>query len=177
MNKILAGCIGLSLAAGMMQASAQSFSDQALDELYERGQRAMAPNWRGLGKTRESAVFIHEDIRKADNGMLAVWTHHELPAPGYIEKEKPYLSTRDRMLVDCKGSRTATSDVAYYAERFGYGAVVGTARRKPELIEVVPDSIEALLVKVVCDAKPKPQKAAKKAKAAPQPSKEKTQGE
>jgi hypothetical protein len=172
MNKILAGCIGLSLVAGMTQASAQSFSDKALDDLYERGQREMAPNWRGLGKTRESAVFIHEDIRKADNGVLAVWMHHELPAPGYIEKEKPYLSTRDRMLVDCKGSRTGISDVAYYAERFGFGAVVWTVRRKPELAEVVPDSIEALLVKVVCESKPSKGKAAKKAKTAP-PSKEK----
>lgn len=171
MNKILPGCIGLLLAASVTQVSGQPISDKALDELYERGQREMAPNWRGLGKTRESAVFIHQDIRKADNGTLAVWMHHELPAPGYIEKEKPYLSTRDRMLVDCKGSRTGTSDIAYYAERFGFGAVVWTVRRKPELAEVVPDSIEELLVKVVCA--PKPRKAVKKAKAVTPDSQEK----
>lgn len=175
MNKILGGCIVLSLAASMPHAFAQPYSDKTLDELYERGQREMAPNWRALGKTHESAVFIHQDVRKAGNGMLAVWVHHELPAPAYIEKEKPYLSTRDRMLVDCKASRAGAADIAYYTERFGFGAVVWTARRMPEMADVVPDSIEELLVKVVCA--PKPRKAPQKAKAANPPAGEKTQKE
>ena len=171
MNKILAQCIAVSIAATAPQAFAQEYGDKALDTLYERGQREMAPNWRPLGKTRDSAVFVHQDVRKVDNGMLSVWTHHELPAPGYIEKEKPYLSTRDRMLVDCKGARTGISDIAYYSERFGFGTVVGTVRRRAELAEVVPDSIEELLVTVVCA--PKPRKAAQKSKPALQsPAKE-----
>ncbi|HYC42374.1 MAG TPA: surface-adhesin E family protein [Noviherbaspirillum sp.] len=170
MNRFLAKCIVIAMTITASPSFAQGNGDKTLDSLYERGQRDMAPNWRGLGKTQESAVFIHQDIRKADNGMLSVWTHHELPAPGYIDKEKPYLSTRDRMLVDCKGGRTGTTDIAYYSERFGFGAVVGTTRRKAELADVVPDSIEELLLKVVCA--PKPAKAQQKAKTATPPAKE-----
>lgn len=162
MNKFLANCMAVSIAMAVPQVFAQQNGDKALDSLYERGQREMAPNWRGLGKTKESAVFLHQDVRKTENGLLSVWAHHELPAPGYIEKEKPYLSTRDRMLVDCKTARAGTTDVAYYSDRFGYGSVVGTERRKVELADVVPDSIEELLVKVVCA--PKPHKALPKAK-------------
>jgi len=164
MNKLLAGCIAVSIIVAAPQTFAQAYGDNPLDSLYERGQREMAPNWRGLGKTHESAVFVHQDTRKVENGMLSVWTHHELPAPGYIDKEKPYLSTRDRMLVDCKGARTGTTDIAYYSERFGYGMVVATAHRKAELADVVPDSIEELLMKVVCT--PKAGRPAKKAKTA-----------
>jgi len=169
MNSLLARCIALSIAAASpySQAFAQPRDDKTLDSLYERGQRELAPNWRGLGKTHESAVFVHQDIRKAEKGMLSVWTHHELPAAGYIDKEKAYLSTRDRVLVDCKGVRTATADIAYYAERFGYGTVVATARKNAELAEAVPDSIEELLVKVVCA--PKTAKTARAAKAPKKP--------
>lgn len=170
MNKFLATCIAVAMAITVSPSFAQANEDNILNALYERGQHEMAPNWRGLGKTHESAVFVHQDIRKADNGMLSVWTHHELPAPGYFDKEKTYLSTRDRMLVDCKGARTGTTDVAYYSERFGFGTVVGTARRKAELADVVPDSIEELLLKVVCV--PKPLKAPQKAKTATPPAKE-----
>lgn len=170
MNRMLAQCIAIAMTIGASPSFAQANADKTLDSLYERGQREMAPNWRGLGKTQESAVFIHQDIRKGDNGMLSVWTHHELPAPGYIDKEKPYLSTRDRMLVDCKGGRTGTTDIAYYSERFGFGSVVGTARRKAELADVVPDSIEELLLKVVCA--PKPVKTPPKAKTTTPPAKE-----
>ncbi|WP_420476264.1 surface-adhesin E family protein [Noviherbaspirillum sp. ST9] len=170
MNRFLAKCIAAAMAISASPSFAQANGDKILDSLYERGQREMAPNWRGLGKTRESAVFVHQEIRKADNGMLSVWTHHELPSPGYIDKEKHYLSTRDRMLVDCKGARTGTTDVAYYSERFGFGAVVGTSRSKAELADVVPDSIEELLLKVVCA--PKPAKAPQKAKSTTPPAKE-----
>ena len=161
MNSILARCIALSIAAASPQAQAfaQPQDDKTLDSLYERGQRELAPNWRSLGKTHESAVFVHQDVRKVEKGMLSVWTHHELPAAGYIDKEKAYLSTRDRVLVDCKAARTATADVAYYAERFGYGTVVATTRKNAEFAEAVPDSIEELLVKVVCA--PKTARAAK----------------
>lgn len=170
MYRFLAKCIAIVMAMTASPSFAQASGDKTLDSLYERGQREMAPNWRGLGKTHESAIFIHQEVRKADNGMLSVWTHHELPAPEYIDKEKPYLSTRDRMLVDCKGGRTGTTDVAYYSERFGFGTVVATARKKGELADVVPDSIEELLLKVVCA--PKPAKAPRQAKTASPPAKE-----
>lgn len=170
MNKFLASCIAMSVAACAPLALARASGDSNIDSLYERGQREMAPNWRALGKTHESAVFVHQNVRTMDNGMLSVWTHHELPGAEYIDKEKRYLSTRDRMIVDCKGGRTGTTDITYYSERFGFGTVVGTERRKVELTDAVPDSIEELLVKVVCVAKPA--KPPKKAKPAPEPAKE-----
>ncbi|RZI43137.1 hypothetical protein EGT07_09825 [Herbaspirillum sp. HC18] len=170
MNKILGCGAALALAFGACQSHAQqSYSSAELDSLYERGQREMAPNWRGLGKTHEAAVFIHNDVRKADNGLLAVWMHYELPAPEYVEKEKSYLSTRDRMLVDCKSSRTGTTDSTYYADRFAHGAVVLSNRKKPEMMEVVPDSIEELLLKTACAAKPRSTPPKRKV---PKPSKE-----
>ncbi|OWW19694.1 surface-adhesin E family protein [Noviherbaspirillum denitrificans] len=171
MNRILATCVAVAITLGASPSFAEANEDKSLDSLYERGQKELAPNWRGLGKTHASAVFVHQDVRKADGGMLAVWTHHELPAPGYVDKEKPYLSTRDRMLVDCKGVRTGTTDVAYYSERFGFGMVVGTERRKAELTDAVPDSIEELLVKAVCTSA-KPAKVARKTKSAEAPAKE-----
>ena len=167
MNKFMATCIAVSTAMASPQSFAEANGDKTLDSLYERGQREMAPNWHGLGKTHDSAVFVHQDVRKVDNGMLSVWTHHELPAPEYIDKEKPYISTRDRMLVDCKAGRTGTTDIAYYSERFGFGMVMGTLQSKSKLADVVPDSIEELLLKVVCASKPG--KAPQKSKsAAPQ---------
>jgi len=153
MNKILAGAAVLWLAIGTASTHAQTYSGQALDALYEHGLREMAPNWRGLGKTHEAAVFIHSEVRKTDNGRLAVWMHQELSAPEYIEKETSYLSTRDRMVVDCRTARIGKTDMAYYAERFAHGQVVWTSRKQAEMIEVVPDSIEELLVKVVCAPK------------------------
>lgn len=165
MNKFLAAGLVLSLAWRAESVSAQTYGGQSLDSLYELGLREMAPNWRGLGKTHDAAVFIHNNVRKGDKGRIAVWTHHELPAAEYLEKEKPYLSTRDRVLVDCKAATLGTSDLTYYSERFAHGAVVGTSRMKGvELREVMPDSIEELLVKTACPAPPA--KPAPKAKAA-----------
>lgn len=164
MNKFLAGAAAALLACA---AQAQPGVSQEVDALYDRGQREMAPNWRPLGKTNDAAVFIHNDIRKADNGMLAVWVHFELPAPEYIEKEKPYLSTRDRMVVDCKGLRVGPADSTYYAERYGHGAVVWSNRRKPDMVDAVPDSIEEHLIKTVCAPKTKVKTAAKRKPAPP----------
>jgi hypothetical protein len=164
MNKFLAGGLVLCLAWHAGHSSAQSYGGQPLDSLYDQGMREMAPNWRGLGKTHDAAIFIHNDVRKADKGRLSVWTHHELSATEYLEKEKAYLSTRDRMLIDCKASTLGTSNLAYYSQRFARGAVVGTTRIKGvEMTEVMPDSIEELLVKTVCA--PAPRKAAAKPKA------------
>lgn len=165
MNKFLTSCFTLSFIAHAAQVYAQPDPRKTLDVLYERGQQEMVSNWSRLGITHKSAVFMHNDVRKAANEQLAVWTHNELPVTEYLEKERAYLSMRERMLVDCKTARIGVSDQAYYADHFARGAVVGTNRiRNVEMQEAVPDSIEELLVKTVCA--PKPRKAAvKKAKA------------
>jgi len=164
MNKLVAGGVVLFFFAHGAHVAAQHDPRKSLESLSERGQSEMAPNWRSLGITHKSAVFMHQDIRKTDKSTLAVWTHYELPVAEYLEKEKKYLSTRERMLVDCSASRLGVSDQAYYAQHFARGEVVGTNRiRNVEWQEAVPDSIEELLVKTVCA--PKPRKAAAKAKA------------
>lgn len=165
MNKLLAGGVVLFFFAHAAPVAAQPDSRKALESLSERGQSEMAPGWRHVGITHKSAVFMHQDIRKTDRGTLAVWTHNELPVAEYLEKEKKYVSTRERMLVDCKASRLGVSDQAYYAQHFARGEVVGTNRiSNVEWQEAVPDSIEELLVKTVCA--PKPRKAAAKSKPA-----------
>jgi hypothetical protein len=139
----------------------------AVDSLYEQGQREMAPKWRGLGKMPDAAVFLHQTVKKRENGQLAVWTHRELSMPEYLEKEKGYLSMRERSLIDCKGSMVGVTDALYYSAHFGNGAVVAMNRGKPvEMAEVVPDSIEERLVNVACAPKPprKPVRKIKKAK-------------
>jgi|GEM_PF-1863125 len=165
MNKFLAaGGLFLSLAWSFDPVFAQNYGGQPLEALYDQGVREMAPQWRALGKTHDAAVFIHGDIKKSDKGRVAVWTHHELPSTEYLDKEKAYLSTRDRVLVDCKASTLGTSDQAFYSQRFARGAVVGTNRSKnTEMHEVMPDSIEELLVKTVCAPAPRKPAATPKA--------------
>jgi hypothetical protein len=139
----------------------------AVDSLYEQGQREMAPKWRGLGKMPDAAVFLHQTVKRRENGQLAVWTHRELSMPQYLEKEKGYLSVRERSLIDCKGAMVGVTDALYYSAHFGNGAVVAMNRGKPaEMAEVVPDSIEERLVNVACAPKPprKPLRKIKKAK-------------
>lgn len=156
MNKFLAGGIVLSFIAHAAQVWAQPDPRKTLDTLYERGQQEMVSNWSKLGITHKAAVFMHNDVRKAANEQLAVWMHNELPVAEYLEKERAYLSMRERMLVDCKTARIGVSDQAYYADHFARGAVVGTNRiRNVEMQEAVPDSIEELLVKTLCAPKPR----------------------
>lgn len=156
MEKIVAGSIILCLISLAGQAGAQPDPRKALDALQERGQQEMAPSWRTLGVTHKAAVFMHNDVRKAGPDQLAVWMHNELPVTEYLEKEKAYLSLRERMLVECKSGKLGISEQAYYAERFARGAVVGTNRvRNVDMQEVVPDSIEEMLVKIVCAPKPR----------------------
>ncbi|HEY0845940.1 MAG TPA: surface-adhesin E family protein [Noviherbaspirillum sp.] len=165
MNTFLAHGVILSLVALAGQAGAQPDPRKSLDALQARGQQEMAPNWRPLGMTHKAAIFLHNDVRKAEQGRLAVWTHNELPVAEYIDKEKAYLSTRERLLVDCKSSRIGMSDQAFYAEHFARGAVAGINRNSQvDMQETVPDSVEELLVKTVCA--PKPRKPAAKAKTA-----------
>lgn len=174
MNRTMITGLLLSLAAQTGPLSAQGNGARPIDDLYERGQSEMAPNWRPLAKTHAAAVFIHNDIRKADSGRLSVWTHRELPSVEYFEKEKAYLSTRERMLVDCKSARVGATDLSYYAERFAAGAIVGSSRsRNAEMADVVPDSIEDQLVRTACAPKPRKAPAPKpKAAKAPKPTSE-----
>lgn len=151
MNKGFIVAALLPLIAQTAPAFAQPTPEKTLESLYERGKQEMAPNWRAIGITHRSAVFLHNDVRKTDNGQVAVWAHNELATPDYLDKEKAYLSIRERMVVDCKSSRLGTADQAYYAQHFARGAVVGTNRiNGVEMQEVVPDSIEELLVKTAC---------------------------
>lgn len=156
MNMFAAASIALSFIALAGQAGAQPDYRKPLDVLAERGQQEMAPNWRILGVTHKAAVFMHNDVRKSDAGRLAVWTHNEMPVVEYLEKEKAYLSMRERMLVECSSRKIGISDQAYYADRFARGAAVGANRiRGVEMQEVIPDSIEDMLVKTVCAPKPR----------------------
>lgn len=151
-------------------ACAQNRSHYTVDELYRRGQHEMAPNWRPLGKTHNAAVFIHKDIRRSDKGGATLWTDRELLSAEYFEKEKAYLSIRERMVVDCKGARIGIADTSMYSERFGGGAIVGTSRTKnPDMTDVVPDSIEDRIHQIACAPKPRSTPSAKpnQRKAAP----------
>jgi hypothetical protein len=156
----------LFAAAG---ACAQTRSHDTIDELYQRGQHEMTSNWRPLGKTHNAAVFIHKDIRRRDKGNITLWIDRELLSAEYLEKEKVYLSIRERMVVDCKGARIGITDTSMYSERLGGGAIVGISRTKnPDMTDVVPDSIEDQILKIACapkprntpSAKPTPRKAA-----------------
>lgn len=150
---IVAGLL-FSLGAHAVAAHAQGEPPSTVDDLYERGQRELAPNWRPVGKSAAAAIFLHNEIRKDDSGRLAIWMHRELSSAEYFEKESAYLSTRERTLVDCKKTRLGIADVTYYGGRFASGAIVGNNRTKDaEMIDVVPDSIEDRIVKTACVAK------------------------
>lgn len=159
MNKLFAAGVVLSLASQAGHASAQSVSVTAL---YAQGERELAPNWRPIGTTANAAVFIHKDIRKVDNGYLAVWAARELASHEYVEKEKAYLSTRERVVIDCAASRIGISDRSYYAGRFGSGAIVNASRKQAaEMLETIPDSLEDRLARITCAPKPRATQAPK----------------
>jgi hypothetical protein len=163
MNRFITATLLLALAhAGAAHAqnaspglpTAPAGPADAVDTLYEQGRQAMAPNWRGLRKLAGEAVFIHNDVKRTAEGRLAVWTHHEFVAPEYLEKEKAYLSARERVVIDCKGERMGIADSAYYTGRFGAGAIVAKNRMaSPDMTELLPDSMEAELVKTACAPK------------------------
>ncbi len=168
MKHLFASSLALSLAIAAAGAWGRD-NHPSVDVLYERGAQEAAPNWRGLGKTHNAAVFVHHDIRKSGNAYLAVWTDHELPAPEYFQKEKAYLSTRERVLIDCKAMRIGITNIAYYAEHFGKGEIVATSKTaSPDMEEVIPDSLEDQLVRTACAPKPRP-KPVRKAKPAKAP--------
>jgi hypothetical protein len=156
MNRLLACSIVLCIAShvGLVAAQAQAGPDPSIDTLYEQGQWQISPHWRGLGKTHDTAVFLHNEPRKTADGRVAVWRDREFAFAEYIEKEKAYLSTRERVLVDCKTRRFGISDWSYYAGRFGSGAVIATRRvASADMKEAVPDSLEERIVKIVCAPK------------------------
>lgn len=156
MIRISTASFGLLLVLGAVAAPlyAQGDSSASIDELYVQGQRELAPNWQPIGKNASEAIFLHKETRKEDGNRLSVWLHRELSSPEYFEKENAYLSKRERLLVDCKGSRLGSSATSYYSGRFASGTVVGSDRTKsPEMIDVVPDSIEDRIVKTACAPK------------------------
>jgi hypothetical protein len=129
---------------------------QTVDALYEQGQHALPAGWKALTRTETAAVFVHNDVHNAEGGKLAVWTHKELAAPEYFEKDKAYLSIRERTLVDCKAGRTGISDWVAYAGRYAAGGAIAKEKRDKEMSEAVPDSPEAKLLATVCALKPAP---------------------
>lgn len=166
MNKFLVGGLAVSLFACVAQTHAQPTPRKATETWAERGQQEMAQTWRKLGQSHKAAVFLHKEVKKTDNGRVAVWTHSELPDTEYLEKEKPYLSSRERMLVDCKSARFGMAEQTFYTEHFARGAIVATNRFKnADMLDAVPDSVEETLVKTVCA--PKPRKAAVRKSVAP----------
>lgn len=150
--RILAGLAAILLSQSSPAASQHGAG--SIDDLYTQGQREMPASWRGVGKSHDAAVFMHNDRRREGDGRIAAWMHRELASAEYFEKEKPYLSIRERVLVDCKASRLGITDVAYYGERFARGAVVGGTKFKaPDMSDPVPDSIEDQAVRILCAPK------------------------
>lgn len=97
---------------------------------------------------------MHQDRRREGDGRIAAWLHRELISTEYFEKEKPYLSIRERLLADCKSGRLGITDVTYYGERFAKGAIVGTSKyTAPDMKDPVPDSIEDQILRNLCAAK------------------------
>jgi len=122
-----------------------------MDELYAQSQRELPSSWRGVGKSHDAAIFMHQDWRRQSDGRVAVWLHRELTSQEYFEKEKPYLSLRERLLADCKAGRLGITDVTYYGERFAKGGVAGTSKyAAPEMKDPVPDSMEDQILRSLC---------------------------
>jgi len=146
------------LAMGMLLAAVGALAGPmqipiAIGDLYQQGQLTLLPDWKPLGKNYRAAVFVQSAPPRTAATYLAAWTDYELPFPEYYEKEKAYLSIRERMLLDCKGGKAGISSASFYAGQFGSGAIVAVKREdKPDMLDVVPDSIEDRLLKQVCPA-------------------------
>jgi hypothetical protein len=123
--------------------------------LYREGESGMGKAWQGLRKLDESAVFLHRDVRKADKDMVYVWTGKEFVYPHYHEKEKPYLSIRERIVIDCAGMRAGVTESAFYEKRFGTGEAIARVQQRPDMIDILPDSIEEQMHHIAC-ARPAP---------------------
>lgn len=132
-----------------------------LEEIYAQGQQKLAPPWRGLGVMDDAAVFIRAETASAGKNQVSIWTDRELPVPGYFEKEKPYVSVRERFVADCAAHRLGLVEWVYYSDRYGSGAMVVHDRNaQPEMRETLPDSLEEQIRSIACP-KPAPKPAPK----------------
>lgn len=121
--------------------------------LYREGEFGMGKAWQGLRKLEESAVFLHRDVRRAEKDMVYVWTDKEFVHPHYHQKEWPYLSMRERIIIDCSGMRAGVVESAFYEKRFGTGEPIARVQQRPEMIDILPDSMEEQMHHIAC-AKP-----------------------
>lgn len=138
-----------------------------LEEIYAQGEQKLAPPWRGLRVLENAAVFIRAETAPAGKRPVSIWIDRELPVPGYHEKEKPYVSVRERHVADCGARRLGLAEWVYYSGRYGTGAVVARDRNaQPEMSEPLPDSLEEQIHGIACPKPvpkpvPKPKKPAK----------------
>jgi hypothetical protein len=121
--------------------------------LYRQGEFTMGPSWQGLRKLEDSAVFLHRDARRPDKDAAYVWVDKEFVHPGFYEKEKPYLSMRNRVLIDCAGMRSGVAESAYYQRRFGEGEAFARVLQKPDMTDILPDSMEEQMHRIACAPK------------------------
>jgi hypothetical protein len=134
-------------------------------DIYMQGVQRLAPRWHGLRTLDDAAVFIRSETSKAEKGHVSVWLDRELVAPRYHEKEMPYLSMRERFVVDCNARQLGLAEWAYYSERFGEGQVVTRNKSgQAELNSPLPDSLEEQVVGIACPQKQRKTSVAKKKK-------------
>ena len=137
-----------------------------LEEIYAQGAQKLAPPWRGLRVQDDAAIFIRAETSATGKNQVSIWMDRELPVPGYFEKEKPYVSIRERFVADCGARRLGLAEWVYYSGRYGSGAVVARDRNaQPEMNESLPDSLEEQIRGVACP-KPAPKPAPKRKKVA-----------
>lgn len=174
-----------ALAQGEVARAVAAAHDQArkeLEEIYAYGTQKLAPPWRGLLVQDDAAIFVRpESATPPAKGQGSVWTDRELPVPGYVDKEKPYVSVRERFVADCGGRKLGLAEWVYYSERYGSGAVVARDRNaQPEMTQPLPDSLEEQIHTAACPKPvpkpPKPKPVKKVAKAKPDEEKDKADG-
>lgn len=140
-----------------------------LEEMYTQGQQKLAPPWRGLRVEEDAAVFLRAETAPAGKKQVFVWVDRELPGPAYFEKEKPYVSVRERFVADCGAHRLGLAEWVYYSGRYGSGSLVARDRNtQPEMRETLPDSLEEQIRNAACP-KPAPKPAPKPKKKAAKP--------
>ncbi|NEX60318.1 surface-adhesin E family protein [Noviherbaspirillum galbum] len=155
----------------------QSVLDQAPESaasLYRQGEFSMGPSWRGLRALQDAAVFLHRSVRRGENGTMLAWTDRELLRSAYLEKERPYLSLREHVSIDCAGMRVGVLESVYYEQRFGGGEPLARIRQKPEMIDILPDSLEDQMQRIACESKPSAKPAGKSASKSASPKADKT---
>lgn len=165
MNPIRIVCLALLASACMSTVQAQSEALRSIASarertrievqgIYAEGEHRLAPRWRGLRMLDDTAVFIRQEVSKAEKGQVSVWLDRELVVPRYHEKEKPYFSMHERFVADCRARRLGLAEWAYYSRQFGEGQVVmRDTTGQPELNSTLPDSLEEQVVSIACSPK------------------------